>query len=244
MGSYHKGQKCSTKKCKQPASVKDKCGPCYQRERYLKNRTVMLARSIRHDAKQVAQRKRVEQHEIRKLDLLTGRRVTSRFLALQALSAAKVADARTAALMTQLGLNAPTLPRDPGSMVILLNDMLQPIEYIHISSPEYIRYWGGVLFGMDEVYLDAVGVLLSDREPWRLLTHFANCLTRALHTTAAEALARSETLQLAERYFAAAKRHLWHISYVFCRRVHGRETADGVFGGKPNAVNELYALLH
>jgi hypothetical protein len=162
---------------------------------------------------------------------------------MQALSAAQVAEERVTALMTQLGLNAPALPRDEPSIRILLEDLDRPIEYAHLINKELIRYWGGVFFGIDETYLESIGLLLKSKEPWRPFCDFADRLTRMLHKEGAEALALSQELQLATKYLLLAKSHLSHIAYLLCRRMHGHKVADDAFGGKPSAVNELYALL-
>jgi hypothetical protein len=162
---------------------------------------------------------------------------------MQALSAAQVAEHRVTALMMQLGLNASDLPRDEPSIRGLLDEIQRPIEYAHLIDKELIRYWGGVFFGMDETYLEAVGLLIKSKEPWRPFCDFANRLTSALHGEGAQVLARSEELRLAANYLSRARAHLWRISYMLCQRMHGTRTADHVLGEKPSAVSELASLL-
>jgi hypothetical protein len=110
---------------------------------------------------------------------------------MQALSAAQVAEQRVTALMTQLGLNASGLPRDEPSIRILLDDIQRPIAYELLVDAKYIRYCGGVFFGMDETYLESIGLLIKSKEPWKPFCDFANRLTSTLHREGAEARAPS-----------------------------------------------------
>jgi hypothetical protein len=162
---------------------------------------------------------------------------------MQALSAAQVAEHRVTALMTQLGLNASSLPRDEPSIRNLLDEIHRPIAYEQLVDANYIRYCGGVLFGINETYLESIGLLIKSKEPWKPFCDFANRLTSTLHGEGAQVLARSEELQLAANYFSRARAHLWRISYMLCRRMHGTRTADHVLGEKPSAVSELASLL-
>ena len=103
--------------------------------------------------------------------------------------------------------------------------------------------FGGVLFAVDETYLEAVDLLLKSREPWRPFEQFARGLMTMLHRDGAEALALSEDLRLAVKYFSTARAHFRRVSYMLCRRVHGSRIADRIFEEKPSPVNELAALL-
>lgn len=164
-------------------------------------------------------------------------------MSLMALSAARTAERRVTELMRHLGLNAPALPTDAGSIIILIEDLLKPIQYAFAISPNYLRYWGGVFFGLDLLYLKGVGILLESKEPWKVFCDFANRLSYLLNTEGAEALKKSEDLQLAAKYFSAAKGHLWQVSYLFCRSEYNSKIATDIFGGKTRASSELYALL-
>jgi hypothetical protein len=148
---------------------------------------------------------------------------------------------RTSQIMHYLGMSAPMLPRDVDNILALTESLTQPIEYPHVTNPQYIRYWGGVFFAMDETYLELLGGLLHCKDPWRLFINFGNRLTRKLFQSGGHALMHSTELQLAEKYLCAARSHLWYISYMLCRRALGYETAMDVFGEKPSAVNEIHA---
>jgi hypothetical protein len=174
----------------------------------------------------------------------TGRRASTKYIAMQALSAANIAEKRATTLMHHFGLSTPMLPRDVPSVIILLNELLLPIHYEHIIQPGFIRYWGGVFFGLDETYLEAIGMLTKSEEPWRPFCDYANQLTRILHTDGANAVARSEELFLATKYLESSRQNLWHVAYVLCHLRHGHKIAAGIFGDARKAVNELCALLH
>lgn len=220
---------CSTKGCSAPARGKNgECKRCYQRRWFSMNKGRLLA-----------ERKRIRR-SVRRTD---GPRVTARFDALQALSAAQVTERRGTALMWQLGLNAPHLPRDAPSVQILLDELQGPIARQHVIDTDYIRHFGGVFFGMDETYLEAVGLLLKSKEPWRPFCLFANRLMNMIQREGAEALARSDDFRLAVSYVTTARAHLWNISYMLCQRMHGPRIAEDVLGEKPSPVDELAALL-
>jgi len=219
---------CSTKGCSAPARRRSgRCARCYWKRWYSANKMELLAerRSMRHAAGRVR-----------------GPRVSARFNAMQALSAAQVGERRVTALMTQLGLNASDLPRDEPSIRILLDEIRGPITHEQLDA-RCIRHYGGVFFGMNETYLEAIGLLIKSKEPWMPFCDFANRLTSTLHRESAQVLARSEELQLAANYLSRARAHLWRISYLLCQRMHGTRTADQVLGEKPSAVSELASLL-
>jgi hypothetical protein len=180
----------------------------------------------------------------RRAAALTGMRATARYISMQALSAANVAEHRVTALMHHLGLTAPMLQRDVPSVLILLKELLEPVRYEHVIQPGFIRYWGGVFFGMDETYLEAIGLLTKTEEPWRPFCDYANRLTQMLHTMGSDAMTHSEELFLAAKYLESARQNLWHVAYVLCHLRHGYKVATDVFGDAGKAVNELCALLH
>ena len=221
MGSRYIGVKCKDSECSANAQVSGMCRRCYQRDR------------DRNHKNKRAPKDRLSKH-----------RMYVRIMATQALSAGQRAERLVIELMSKLGMDPVALPRDIGSVVGLLNDMLKPIDRRHVVSPEYIRYWAGVFFGVDETYLEAIALILDDREPWLFFTFFSNKLTRALLLDSAEALARSQELQLAEKHLAAARVHLWHVCYTLCRRRYGPKTAESVFGNKKSAASEVDAFLN
>ncbi len=147
-------------------------------------------------------------------------------------------------LASKIGLDPATLPRDINSVVGLLNDMLKPIDLRHARNPAYVRYWASIFFGVDQLYLEAVALILDDREPWRFFMFFGRRLTRTLLVEGAEALAKSPDLQRAEKHLAAAKVHLENISYNLCRRRYGANIAEAVFGHRQSASTELDAFLN
>src|ERR1700677_2622688 len=136
--------------------------------------------------------------------MVSGERTTPRFMALQALSAWRGTEMRVAILMEHMGLNAPVLQRDASSIVVMLQDLESPIEYIHVTNVDYLKYWGGVFFALDEMYMQAVGILLKNSEPWRCFTEFANRVTHLLYTLGADVLEKSAGLQQAAKYYHRA----------------------------------------
>lgn len=244
MGRHTKGAKCATPDCHAMADPsRDVCKRCHNAAYYRANPEKVKTRVRAFEKKRKAELKRYQTEELGRVKVRAGHNTTSRYIALQALSSARIAEQRITDLMVQLGMTAPVLPRDPGSVLVLLDDMMRPVEYIHAASPDYVRYWGGVFYGLDESYLEAVGLLLEDKEPWRVFCDFANRLLQMLGTKVYEAVRRSSDLQLAAKYFIAARNHLLHAAYFLCRRLHGGNIADGVFGGKkPSAVSEIYTL--
>ncbi len=228
-GQRASGPTCSTKGCRDLAGTSGVCRRCYQRAWFSSHKETILT----------------ERKRMRRGCRTEGPRATTRYVAMQALSAAQTTEARLTAVTTQLGMNAPSLPRDAPSVQILLDEIQHPLAYEHAIKPDIVRYFGGVLFAIDETYLEAVGVLQESREPWLPFDRFAHGLTTMIDRDGAEALALSEDLRLAVKYFSTARAHFQRVSYMLCRRVHGSRIADETFQlqEKPSAVNELAALL-
>jgi hypothetical protein len=218
---------CSILGCGAPAAVKGLCRPCYKSAWNRANKH-KFTKARRREAQK------------------SGPRATLRYGVMRALAGVERMEERTSQIMHFLGMSAPRLPIDLNSVLLLLESLTLPVEYPRVTSPEYIRYWAGVFFSLNETYLEAVGNLLNSKEPWRPFIVFANRLTRKLHKSGATALARSAELAMAERYLSAGSAHLWYISYMLCRRLHGHDIAGEAFGEKPSAVSEIVAvaLLH
>lgn len=177
-------------------------------------------------------------------DRTKGALLTARKGMLIALSGVRRHDKLIAQMMHFLGMTAPIPARDIPSILILLEELVRPIELRHVNV-DYVRYWGGVLFSTDETYLELVGLLLKTKEPWKPFCDFANALTRVLTCDATERIRRSETMNAAAQYFYNARTQFWHVSYMLCRRTLGYRTAENVFGAKPGPVDEVFAnIIH
>lgn len=166
---------------------------------------------------------------------------TVKALAMQALATARASEQRLLQVFEHLGLNATPLPRDEAGVQYLYEYTLEALTEEKLLNPAWVRFWAGSFFMMDEVYLELVTHFTDDPEPWRRYTDFANDVVRA--TLELEGTETAD-LQAAYRYFDAGRRHLTYVSYMTCRRAHGRRIADQVFGGAKSAVDELLAVLH
>jgi hypothetical protein len=216
---------CSTPGCKGRGGKKSGlCKHCVDRAWYQKNKARVCAKNNKRTKK------------------VRGPNFTTRYAITQLQSAMATMEDRTSQIMHFLGMNAPRLPRDVSSVLILVETLMGPVEYPQVVSAAYIRYWAGVFFGVNEDYLTAVGLLLDSKEPWLLFTTFANRLTKKLAKSGGYALQHSTELVMAERYLSAACAHLWHVSYMLCRRMHGHDIAGEAFGEKPSAVKEIVAI--
>lgn len=158
-------------------------------------------------------------------------------LALQALSAARRTEARQAEMHAKLGIDCVVLQRDASSLRMLYDEAQRDIEPGQLCDPNYVRYWGGCFFSMEEVYLELVGKAVGVEEPWRVYLDFARRLAEGLHTQ------RESGLRLAIEYFTAARRHLTNVAYLHCRRMGSARVGDVVFDGRATAVDELSAIL-
>jgi hypothetical protein len=226
-GPRASGPTCSTKGCFAPAGTSGVCRRCYQRGWFSANKKKILA----------------ERRRIRRVCRTDEPRATAMYIAKQALSAAQATEERLTAVMTQFGMNAPRLPRDAPSVRGLIDEIQYPLAYEHAIKPHIVRYFGGVLFAIDETYLEAVGLLLKSKQPWIPFDQFAHGLERMIHRDGAEALGLSDDLRLAVKYFSTARAHFRRVSYMLCRRMHGSRIADELFEERPSPVNELAALL-
>lgn len=160
-------------------------------------------------------------------------------LALQALATARASETRLLGLLEHLGFDAPPLDRSTSSIQALYEETLTAPTVTQLQSPEWWRFWAGVFFALDEVYLELVEKACYDDEPWKRYMDFASDTARAAKDERAV-----PELRAAQRYFHAGARHLWYIGYMFCRRMRGRRVADIVFDGSHSAVDELMAVLH
>lgn len=220
---------CATPGCKGRARKKSRiCIHCYQQNWYQKHRPRILAAHSERAAREGWPKRGL------KYDVL------------QLQSAMQKVEERNSQIMHFLGMSAPRLPRDVTAVLLMVETLMKPIDYHQVVSADYIRYWAGVFFGVNDEYLRAVGLLLESKEPWRLFIDFANRLERKLVTSGGAALLRSNELAMAERYLNAASSHLWYVSYIHCLRRHGHYIAGEVFGERPSAVKEMVAvaLLH
>lgn len=158
--------------------------------------------------------------------------------ALMALSAAHRAETRLAEVFSAMGLDVVPLHRDAPSVLALYEEVKKIPSVSEVRDPEWLKYWGGVFFSMDEVYLELVQQLTGDDEPWKVFHDFCSNVTRIV-------IQENEVaLYMAWNRFQAGRNHLRHVSYMHCRRRRGRRIADTVFDGAAPAVNELYSLLH
>ena len=160
-----------------------------------------------------------------------------RALALQALSAARRAEARLAEVYAQLGIDHVVLQRDASSLRTLYQEAQQPVSMTQLRDPNWVRYWGSCFFSMDEIYLELVGKAVGAEEPWRVYLDLANHIAEGLRAQC------EDGLRLVIQYFTAARRHLANMSYLHCRRMGSARVGDVVFDGRATAVDELSALL-
>jgi len=162
-------------------------------------------------------------------------------IALQALATARVAEHKLGLLLEHLGLNSVPLARDEAGVQDLYAYAAEALTDQKLRSPDWVRFWAGAFFMMDEVYLELVAMHTNNDEPWRHYMDFANNVSRAGHVLGEGV---TQSLSAAYKYFDAGKRHLWYVGYMACRKTHGRRIADRVFGGAKGAVDEIMAILH
>lgn len=164
---------------------------------------------------------------------------TIKVIALQALSAARMAELRLLQVYDHLGLNATPLARDEPGIQYLYAYTLEPLTREKTLNISWVKFWAGSFFMMDEIYFELVTWFTDDDEPWRRFMDFANDTMRT-----SMQLELSDDLRAAYKYFDAGRRHLSHVGYMACRRMHGRRVADQVFREGKTAVDELMAVLH
>jgi hypothetical protein len=157
--------------------------------------------------------------------------------ALMALSAARRADQRVEELFGLMGLDVVALQRDPESVWQLYAEVHKSFRPGDVKNVVFLRYWGGTFFSMEEAYLELVEHVTGDVEPWKVFHDFALRVTQVIIEEDESAL------YVASKYFQAGRAHLRYVSYLHCRRRHGRRIADAVFEGAQTAVQELQAIL-
>lgn len=159
-------------------------------------------------------------------------------LALAALSTARRAEARLEAVYAHLGIDVVPLDRDPASVRHLYNETRQAITRNQLYSPDWLRFWSGVFFGIDDTYLELVATLTGDTQPWKTFYDFSSAVMREVYAE------NDSVLTSATHRFQMARTHLRQVCYLYCRRKTTPEVADVVFDGRASAVDELWALLH
>lgn len=158
-------------------------------------------------------------------------------IALAALSSARRAEMRLAEIYERLGMEVEVLGRDSSS-VRSLYATAQTNAQSQLSDTDWLKFWAGTFFAMDEAYLALVEHEVGSDEPWKVFMDFASAIV-------ASALKNSHVALLpAFRYFQAARDHLRYVSYMYCRQRHGRQITAKVFDSREvTAVDEICALL-
>ena len=159
-------------------------------------------------------------------------------LALMALSSARRSETRLDEVYASLGVRLTPLLRDVDSVKALYESAKVEPTRADVRDPVWLSYWGGVFFSMDDVYLSLTQEVIGDTEPWKVFMDFGS---KAVRLTIAE---NEPALYFADKLFQSGRRHLHHVSYLYCRRLHGRKIANVTFDGTATAVSELYAILH
>lgn len=151
-------------------------------------------------------------------------------VATQALTAARIAEQRLEALQDLLGLNVIPLGRTEEALHETYEASLQEPSPRDLLDTRWVRYWGGVLYGIDESYFELLADYLGSDEPWRTFYDFSS---RVMRARPLDEIAYSSGFRAAYVYFEAARMHLLHVSYFYCRLRLGLRAANGVFPG-PN----------
>lgn len=147
-------------------------------------------------------------------------------IAQQALATARVSQQRLCDLQDLLGLNHVALDRGEETLYALWEGAMRPLHPKRLASPQWVRYWAGVFFAFDEVYLRLIGKYTASKEPWK---HFYDFSSRVLHAKPLEEVEVSPALRHAYLYFEGARKHLLMVSYYYCRNKHGKRVAEKVF---------------
>jgi hypothetical protein len=230
---------CSEPGCTDVARVGGRCRLCHGRYYYKVNKARILET-------QKAYRTRLKRPKPSFIEgRILGPRATATFVAQQAISIAQQSWNLSYQLALLAGWNAPLLAYDMHSMIMLLDELHRPVDWKHLLSSAYLRYWSGVFFRVDQHHFEMVGYLMKTQEPWKLFVDYSRTMLHELQTTCAEHLSRSPDLYLAAQCLDNSRQALTRTSYMYCQKKLGKRVAEGVFGGKPKAVDELWAnILH
>jgi hypothetical protein len=158
-------------------------------------------------------------------------------LALQALAGVRRTEERLAEIGASLGIDILPLPRDLDSIATMYREAQQNPLQEQLESASWLQYWGSRFFAMDDIYFELVETATGVDEPWKVYLDFSGKILRALVDE------KDSSLQLPIRLISSARRHLWHVGYLYCRRSKSRRIADTVFDGSSTAVKELSAIL-
>ena len=159
-------------------------------------------------------------------------------LALAALSTARRLEERVADMYDFLGLGLAPLRRSDSDILTLRAEVQRSYDRAALRDPGWLRYWGGVFFGIDETYFELTTYLTGDEEPWKLFLDFAARVAKDI-------LGEDDPeLYRAYRFFDQGRQHLRNVGYLQCRHRVGVTIANKVFDGRHSAVDELFAVLH
>ena len=159
--------------------------------------------------------------------------------ALQALATARRAEEGLRELQAQFGISLIVLERDPAAVRALYEEAAEAFSDEDVADPEFVSRWGGIFAAMDEVYLELVARLVGTDEPWLLFIEHAEALASAVQQL------NPATVGIRERHLLlAGKKHLLHISYLLCRRLHGTRVTRRAFDKYAGPVEMLLSILH
>jgi DNA-binding transcriptional MerR regulator len=144
---------------------------------------------------------------------------------------AHVADARSRSvelrvreLYDVLGLSRAELDRSEAAVLECFDDATDALESDDALTSPQRRQWADRFFGIDEGYLQLVERFTRCAEPWRVYIDLGTRL-------AAEARAvEGGGIATELRYLDAARAHLRHVGYFYCRASRGQTVAKAVFG--------------
>jgi len=165
----------------------------------------------------------------------------TRVLLMQALSAARSAEAQVAELKARLGLEVSFLDRNAAAVVRLYEDLQTPsAEQLQIP---WLRHWAGVLGAVDHYYLSLASTVLNTEEPWLPLLNFAADTVARVHRECSDTYENSPAFRDAVQRFQLAQRNLYAVSFLACRARLGMATVKKLFPDGLSAKNQLTRLL-
>lgn len=160
-------------------------------------------------------------------------------LATRAFVIAKANEARLKEVLHLVGLKRVFLDTLPEEVGALYEKAAQLSTREGLPSFAELEEWAETLHSIDEAYLGLVGRYTASREPWKVFLDLANKWANDRpYSSATQSLEYRTAYDMLE----ASRRNLRAVSYMHCRAVEGKSTADNLFG-KHSLMDRLLDVM-
>lgn len=161
-------------------------------------------------------------------------------LSMQAFVIARANERRLDDLYHLLGLNKPTLGVGEEQVIALFVRAQEGRKGLRDLQAEDVQDWAGILYAIDEAYLNLVQVHTACEEPWKVFLDLAHGMIEMMPV---ETFLVNPPMKAAYAYLAIARNNLRTVSYYYCRERLGASIANKVFRHADDPIESVCRLM-